>query len=104
MLKRYHHIVGGTFRVVDGCVIGAAWLLSYWIRFYVPLIEVTKGFPKFEKYAALTPLVVVLWMTTFSATRVYQSRRMLRRTDKAHLLLRAHGVAMLFFIALTYMF
>ena len=36
--------------------------------------------------------------------RVYQSRRMLRRTHEAHLLLKAHGVAMLFFIALTYLF
>jgi len=104
MLKRYHHIVGGVFRVVDACVIGAAWLLSYWLRFYVPLIEVTKGFPKFEKYAALTPLIVVLWMVTFSSLKVYQSRRMLRRTHEVHLLLRAHGVAILFFIALTYLF
>src|SRR4051794_29242184 len=104
MLKRYHHIVGRTFRVVDACVIGMAWIASYWLRFYVPLIEVTRGFPKFEKYAALTPLVMVLWSTVFSAMRVYQSRRMLRRTHEAHLILRSHSVAMLFFIALTYMF
>jgi len=104
MLKRYHHIVGGAFRVVDACVIGAAWIASYWLRFYLPLIEVTKGFPKFEKYAALTPLVVALWMITFSSMGIYQSRRMLRRTDEAHLLLRAHASAMLFFISITYLF
>ncbi|MGK5089231.1 undecaprenyl-phosphate glucose phosphotransferase [Bdellovibrionota bacterium FG-2] len=104
MLKRYHHIVGGTFRIVDACVIGAAWLISYWIRFYVPLIEVTKGFPSFEKYAALSPLIMILWMAVFSGMRVYQSRRILRRTHEVHLLLKAHGVAMLFFIALTYLF
>src|SRR4051812_25701368 len=104
MLKRYHHIVGGVFRVVDACVIGSAWLISYWLRFSLPFIEVTKGFPKFKAYAALSPLVIVLWMTVFASMRVYQSRRMLRRTDEAHLILRAHGVAMLFFIALTYMF
>jgi Undecaprenyl-phosphate glucose phosphotransferase len=104
MLKRYHHIVGGTFRVVDACVIGAIWIASYWGRFYLPLVEVTKGFPPFEKYAALTPMVMVLWALVFSSMRVYQSRRMLRRTHEAHLLLKAHGVAMLFFIALTYLF
>ena len=104
MLKRYHHIVGGVFRIVDACVIGAAWLLSYWLRFYVPLIEVTKGFPDFNQYAALTPLLMILWMVTFSSLKVYQSRRMLRRTHEVHLLLRAHGVAILFFIALTYLF
>ena len=29
---------------------------------------------------------------------------MLRRTHEVHLILKSHGVAMLFFIALTYMF
>lgn len=104
MLKRYHHIVGGIFRTVDAFVIGSVWLAAYWFRFNIPLIEVTKGFPKFGKYAALCPLVIVLWMTVFSSMRVYQSRRMLRRTHEAQLLLKAHGIAMLFFIALTYLF
>jgi Undecaprenyl-phosphate glucose phosphotransferase len=104
MLKRYHHIVGGTFRIVDTCVIGAVWLLSYWLRFHLPLIEVTKGFPDFRTYAALSPLVMILWASVFSSMRVYQSRRMLRRTHEVQLLLRSHFVAMLFFIALTYMF
>lgn len=103
MLKRYHHIIGGIFRVVDACVIGLAWLAAYWLRFYLPVIEVTKGFPRFEKYAALTPLVIALWMVVFSYLRVYQSRRMLRRTDEALLLLNAHNVALILFIALTYL-
>lgn len=104
MLKRYHHIVGGIFRTVDACVIAGVWLASFWIRFYLPVIEVTKGFPDFDKYAALSPLIVILWMTVFSYMRVYQSHRMLRRTDEAHLILRAHLIAMLVFIALTYLF
>jgi len=104
MLKRYHHIVGGVFRVVDACVIGLVWLVAYWVRFDLRPIEVTKGFPAFSTYAALTPLVIVLWMTVFSSMKVYQSRRMLRRTHEAHLLLKAHGVALLFFIAITYLF
>lgn len=104
MLKRYHHIVGGLFRTVDALVIGAAWLCAYWLRFTLPLIEVTKGFPAFETYASLTPLVMALWMVVFSGMKVYQSQRMLRRTHEVHLLIRSHGVAILFFIALTYMF
>jgi len=104
MLKRYHHFAGGIFRIVDACVIGSVWLISYWLRFYLPIIEVTKGFPAFETYAAMTPLIVVLWMMVFSSMRVYQSRRMLRRTHEVQVLIRAHGVALLFFIAITYMF
>lgn len=104
MLKRYHHIVGGFFRIFDACVIVLAWILAYFLRFYLPVFEVTKGLPPFKQYAALTPLVMVLWMTIFSFMKVYQSRRMLRRTHEAHLLLKAHGTALLFFIALTYLF
>jgi len=104
MLKRYHRVVGGVFRLVDAGVVGTVWIVSYWLRFNVPLLDVTKGFPEFDQYAALTPLVIGIWVTTFSALKVYQSRRMLRRTHEAHLILKAHGVAMLFFIALTYLF
>lgn len=104
MLKRYQSMIGGVFRLVDACVIALAWIASYWLRFTFPLIQIVHGFPKFRTYAALVPLVIFLWSLVFSVMRVYKPRRMLRRTDEAHLLLRAHGVAMLFFIALTYMF
>jgi Undecaprenyl-phosphate glucose phosphotransferase len=104
MLKRYHQIVGGVFRVVDACVIGGVWLLSYLLRFDLPFIEVTKGLPPFAKYAALTPMVMILWALVFSAMKVYQSRRMLRRTHEVHLILKAHGAALLLFIAVTYLF
>lgn len=104
MLKRYHQTIGILNRAVDACVIIAAWLGAYWLRFYLPLIEVTKGFPEFSQYAALTPLIVILWQVVFSSARLYQSQRMLRRTHEAIQVLKAHGFAMLLFIALTYLF
>lgn len=97
-------MVGGLFRVFDAVVIGLTWLASYWMRFNLPFFETTKGFPAFQTYAALTPLIVVLWISVFSSLKLYQSRRILRRTDEAHLILKAHGVALLFFIAITYLF
>ncbi len=105
MLKRYHQTVGIAYRTIDACVIIVAWLGAYWLRFYLlPVIEVTKGFPAFSQYAALTPLIVILWQAVFSSARLYQSHRMLRRTHEAFQVLRAHGFAMLLFIALTYLF
>jgi Undecaprenyl-phosphate glucose phosphotransferase len=104
MLKRYHQTVGIAFRAIDACVIAGAWIIAYWLRFTLPIIEVTKGFPKFSTYAALTPLIVILWQMVFSSSRLYQSQRMLRRTHEAFLVLRAHSFAMLLFIALTYLF
>ncbi len=104
MLKQYHRVVGNTFRLIDGFVIGLVWVLSYALRFYVPLIPVTKGFPAFETYIALAPLIMVLWMIVFSSFGAYRSGRMLRRTHEAHLILKAHFAALLIFIALTYLF
>ncbi len=104
MLKRYHRIVGGAFKLIDALVIGVAWVAAYALRFYVPLFVPTKGLPEFSTYAALLPVVMGLWVIVFSSLRVYQSQRMLRRTDEAWLILRAHAVAMLFLIALTYLF
>jgi len=104
MLKRYHHIVGGTFRIVDMLVIGLVWICCYFLRFHLPIIEVTKGLPPFEQYASLAPLVMVLWALTFSTMKLYRSRRMLRRTHEAQLIFRAHAIALLAFIAITYLF
>ena len=105
MLKRYHHMVGGVFRVVDTSVVATSWLAAWWIRFKMPVvIPVTKGLPAFSTYAALTPLVVFLWMIVFQNMQVYQSRRMVRRTHEVQALLRAHFVALLLFISITYLF
>jgi Undecaprenyl-phosphate glucose phosphotransferase len=104
MLKRYHHIVGGIFRFVDAAVIGLAWLTAYWIRFYLPIVEVTKGLPSFDKYSALSPLIIILWMMIFSAFKIYKSRRMLVQSHEIYLIFKAHAIALLIFIALTYLF
>jgi Undecaprenyl-phosphate glucose phosphotransferase len=101
MLKKYHQTIGGLFRGVDACVIGASWLLSYWMRFNLPLIQVTKGFPEFSTYSSLTPLVIVLWLGVFSSMGVYRPRGMLRRTHEVQLILKAHLTALVLFITLS---
>jgi Undecaprenyl-phosphate glucose phosphotransferase len=102
MLKRYQNTVGYVFRMVDALVVVLAWLASYWVRFIIAPIAVTKGFPEFTTYAALAPLIAVLWMGVLTFMRVYESRRMLSRAHEIHLLLHAHATALLLFIALTY--
>ena len=47
MLKRYRNTVGDILRIVDGFVMVAAWLLSYWLRFYLAPFALTKGLPPF---------------------------------------------------------
>jgi Undecaprenyl-phosphate glucose phosphotransferase len=104
MLKRYQRTIGDLFRVFDASIIVGAWLFAYWERFYASPIEVTKGLPDFQTYAAMSPLVGVLWAATFAWMKVYESRRLVGRFDEVLLMLKAHGLALLLFIAITYAF
>ena len=89
---------------MDVAIIGAAWLFSFWLRFYVPLVEVTKGFPAFSTYAALTPLIVILWAIILDTHGVYEAPRGASNESAIVGLLRAHTIALLAFVALTYVF
>ncbi|MGC4089020.1 MAG: undecaprenyl-phosphate glucose phosphotransferase [Polyangiaceae bacterium] len=104
MLKRYQNFVGGLFRVADVGIIVAAWLVSYWLRFHVPLFAVTKGLPGFGIYVSMAPLVAVLWFAVFAVMEVYESARMLGLGREMQRVMNAHGTALLIFVALTYAF
>ncbi len=108
MLKRYQHTFGHIFRLTDATVVVGAWLASYWVRFHVPpafhVLAVTKGFPEFATYAALAPLVAVLWMTVFTLLHVYESKRLLAPLSELGVVLKAHAVALMTFVAVTFMF
>jgi Undecaprenyl-phosphate glucose phosphotransferase len=104
MLKRYQNLLGGVLGLLDASIIVAAWLASYWLRFSYPIIPVTKGFPAFSAYAALTPFVALLWLAVFASLRVYQFSRSFTALNETRALLKAHGLALLLFVTLTYLF
>lgn len=104
MLKRYQRITRWAYQASDSIVISAVWLSAYWFRFNVPVIQVTKGFPPFAEYLAITPLVLFLWLIVFNLAGVYQPSRILRRTDEVLLVFKGHIFASLLFVSLTYLF
>jgi Undecaprenyl-phosphate glucose phosphotransferase len=104
MLKRYQNLLSGVLGLIDVMILVAAWLASYWLRFSVPLVPVTKGFPAFSVYASLTPVVALVWISVFVAMRVYKMSRLLSPWHEVVLVLKAHALSLLVFIALTYLF
>jgi Undecaprenyl-phosphate glucose phosphotransferase len=104
MLRRYQLTIGATARVLDAAIIAGIWLASFGLRFYAPVIEVTKGFPAFSSYAAVTPLVVVLWTLAFSAQAAYRPQNLLSGPGETIALLKSHCLGLICFIALTYVF
>jgi Undecaprenyl-phosphate glucose phosphotransferase len=104
MLKRYQNLISGVLGLIDVMILIGAWLVSYWLRFSVPLVPVTKGFPPFSVYASLTPIVALVWLAVFSGMRVYKLSRLLSPLNELMLVLKAHAMSLLVFIALTYLF
>jgi Undecaprenyl-phosphate glucose phosphotransferase len=106
VLKHHPLSLGIVLPLMDAGVMVLAWLLAYWVRFNLAIapIPVTRGFPEFSTYASLAPLVAVLWMSSFALMRLYESGHLRERSSELHLVLRAHGGALLCFIALTYLF
>jgi Undecaprenyl-phosphate glucose phosphotransferase len=106
MPKWYQGLQGGLLRLIDLSVVVATWLLSYWVRFELsPILPVPdQALPSFSTYASLSPLVAVLWLVVFDAMRVYDAGRLLPFINEVFLMMKAHGLALLYFIALTYMF
>ena len=109
MLKQYQRTFGHALCAADACVVVAAWLVSYWVRFYLPFENVAilappKSFPDFTTYAGLCPLVAALWIAVLTRTGVYQATRLLGRRREAARVLRGHVSALLAFIAFAYFF
>ncbi len=101
MLKRYQSKVGSMIRISDAFWIGASWLMAYKLRFELGVLEYNRGIQPFEKYLALLPLVVFLWVVIFSSQGLYSSTRIHRRTHEALLTLQAHFFAWILMLALT---
>ena len=70
----------------------------------MPLIAVTKGFPKFSAYAAVTPLIALLWLIVFEAQRIYDPHERRAGWSAALVLIKAHATAIVVFVALSYVF
>ena len=102
-MVRDQFTIGFVARLLDVAVISGVWFASFWLRFYVPIVAVTKGFPEFSVYAAVAPLIAFLWFLTFDAQEVYIPSPRQRR-DRIVEILKAHATAIVVFVALSYIF
>lgn len=80
-----------------------AWLAAYYLRFYSGLVPVTKGIPPLAQYSSVVVPVIFVWLFVFTSFRIYRPPILVRGLGELVLLIRAHAVALLLFIALTYM-
>lgn len=74
VLYRHSEVFRSLLAAADLTLVGAAWVASYFVRFYGPF-EVPLGVPDIELY--LQPLIVILplWFLLFRARGLYAPQR-----------------------------
>jgi Undecaprenyl-phosphate glucose phosphotransferase len=102
MLRRYNPLVNLLNRMADATVVTLAWLGAFPLRFTVEWVWGPEAPPPFHVYAALAPVVALLWMGVFGAFGLYTSRRILSLRSELSRMLRAHAMAFVLFMVLAY--
>ena len=81
MLRRYNRLLV-SFHVISDAILGAvSFLVAYTIRFDADLIPVTKGYPPFEQYINVLPLIALLVPLCFHSQKIYRLRQGHSRVD-----------------------
>jgi len=91
----------------DIVAVEAAFLFSYWLRFYSPLtsvVPVTLGFPPLDAYVAGSLVVIPVWLFLFNSRRMYSARRNVYFSDEFFAIVRLVTVGMLIVMAAAFFY
>ena len=79
--KRRRHLAL-AFLSVDLTATIAAFALAYYTRFHLPLVPVTKGIPDPWRYAAVVPILILIWPLVLYYQRLYEFRPAQSRVEE----------------------
>ena len=91
----------------DIAAIEAAFLLSYWVRFYSPLtkiVPVTLGFPPLDAYIGGSLVVLPAWLFLFNARNMYAARRVTSFSDEFFAVVRVVFIGMLLVMSAAFFY
>jgi len=93
--------------VSDITAIEAAFLLSYWLRFYSPLtsiFEVTRGVPPLSGYITSSIVFIPMWLAVFQSRRMYGARRNSHLSDEFFAIVRLVSIGLLMIMSATFFY
>jgi exopolysaccharide biosynthesis polyprenyl glycosylphosphotransferase len=93
--------------ISDAAAIEAAFLLSYWFRFFSPLtstFEVTLGVPPFATYVNSSLIFIPIWLAVFQSRRLYGARRNSHLSDEFFAIVRLVSIGMLIVMSATFFY
>ncbi|MCD6093917.1 MAG: undecaprenyl-phosphate glucose phosphotransferase, partial [Candidatus Omnitrophica bacterium] len=104
MLKKYSQVFKGLFYFIDLLVIFAAWILSYYLRFYASLIPVFYGLPDFKQHLFLSLLILPVYAIVFRTIGLYESLRLRQTKWELFNIFKASSLSLLIVIFIIYFF
>jgi Undecaprenyl-phosphate glucose phosphotransferase len=81
MVKRHNRLLVAFHITSDALLAASAFIVAYVIRFYTPIIPVTKGVPPFRQYLVVLPFIAGLVPLAFHLQSLYRLRRGRSRVD-----------------------
>ncbi|KAB2922838.1 MAG: undecaprenyl-phosphate glucose phosphotransferase [Bacteroidetes bacterium] len=85
----------------------AAFLASYWLRFYSPLterFEVTLGIPPLQSYVAASAFFIPIFLLIFHGRSMYQARRNIHLSDDLFAVIRLVTIGMMVMMSATFFY
>jgi Undecaprenyl-phosphate glucose phosphotransferase len=104
MVKRYNRLLVAFHVISDAGLAGLAFVLAYVIRFESGVLSVWKGYPPFENYLRVLPLVAGLVIFAFYLQGLYRLRRGRSRVDDFFAVFVGSIVAVVFGVGSTLYF
>lgn len=104
MLKKHSQFFETLFITFDIIIVMVAWVLSYFQRFYLPIVPITKGIPPFVEYIKSMALIPFIWIPVYLNLGLYRSRRLSKWYDELYDVTKASSLAIIIYISVLYIF
>jgi Undecaprenyl-phosphate glucose phosphotransferase len=102
MLKKHSKFFETVVLLLDWVTLSCSWMFAYYLRFYIPVIHVTKGIPPFLIYLTLIAIMLPLWYIVFKAFGLYRPKRISSKVAEIVDISKGTTIAVLLLISLTF--
>jgi Undecaprenyl-phosphate glucose phosphotransferase len=102
MFKKRLQVFRSFLLLNDLLVLTGCWFGAFYLRFFAPLIPVTKGIPPLQEYLFFFPFVLLTCAVTFNLAGIYT--RFFNRTQEWLALFKASFVALMILVFITFFF
>ena len=102
MLKKHSQFFKSLNLFFDVIIIVFAWLLSYFLRFYLTVIPAPERIAPIQEYLIFIIPIIIIWGIAFQVFGLYRPRRLTSRIAEALDIAKASTVSILLLIAVSY--